>query len=58
MNDNTSKETYEDLMDQLREKRPSHTFESGATYEGEWIGNNRSGFGTQVWADGAKYEGK
>jgi hypothetical protein len=41
-----------------REKRPPHTFKSGAIYEGEWIGNMRDGFGIQTWADGAKYEGE
>jgi len=58
MDDNTSKETYEDLMAQLREKKPLFTFKSGATYEGEWLGGNRDGFGVQIWSDEAKYEGK
>lgn len=26
-----------------REKRPLFVFKSGATYEGEWIGNKRDG---------------
>jgi Uncharacterized protein conserved in bacteria len=41
-----------------REKRPPYTFKSGATYEGEWRGNMRDGWGVQVWPDGAKYEGE
>jgi len=40
-----------------REKRPPFTFQSGAIYEGEWKGNVRDGFGTQIWPDGARYEG-
>lgn len=41
----------------VRETRPKYTFKSGATYEGEWVGNKRDGRGTQVWPDGAKYDG-
>lgn len=34
-------------------------FKNGATYEGDWDGNlKRHGFGTYVWADGAKYTGQ
>ena len=40
-----------------REKRPPFQFENGIVYEGEWIGNNRDGYGVQIWPDGAKYEG-
>ena len=40
-----------------RERRPPFTFSSGAVYEGEWRGNVREGWGTQIWPDGAKYEG-
>jgi hypothetical protein len=40
-----------------RERRPPYTFKSGATYDGEWKGNMRDGWGIQVWPDGAKYEG-
>ncbi len=46
-----------DLKEQKREKRPPYTFQSGAIYEGEWYGGNRDGFGTQIWPDGARYEG-
>lgn len=35
-----------------------HTFKTGATYDGQWIGNTRSGFGVQRWADGASFEGQ
>lgn len=35
-----------------------HTFRTGAVYDGEWLGNERSGFGTQTWADGAEYQGE
>ncbi len=59
MDDFASKgEAYADRMAQLREKRPLKTFSSGETYEGEWIGENKDGYGTLVWADGRKCEGK
>lgn len=32
-------------------------FSNGLKYEGEWLGNVRHGFGTQIWPDGAKYVG-
>eukprot|EP00439_Symbiodinium_sp_Y106_P033001 s4474_g3.t4 len=37
--------------------RPPHQFRSGAVYTGQWCGNQRHGFGRQVWPDGAQYEG-
>ena len=40
-----------------REKKPLYIFKSGATYEGEWFDGMRDGYGTQIWTDGAKYEG-
>ena len=49
---------YEDLIDQLREKRPPKTFEDGSVYDGEWIGENKDGYGIQTWPSGAKYEGE
>jgi hypothetical protein len=33
------------LGDQVREKRKIYRFKSGASYEGEWIGYKRDGFG-------------
>ena len=41
-----------------REKRPTYTFKTGATYDGEWIGGFRDGYGVQKWPDGAQYEGQ
>lgn len=41
-----------------REKLPKYEFKSGATYEGEWLGNKRDGKGIQIWPDGAKYDGE
>merc|ERR1719270_1751581 len=35
-----------------------HTFNSGATYAGEWLGMMRHGHGTQEWPDGARYVGQ
>ena len=43
--------------DLKKERRPPYTFSSGAVYEGEWKGSVREGWGTQIWPDGAKYEG-
>ena len=40
-----------------REERALYTFKTGATYTGQWIGGFRDGFGTQIWPDGARYEG-
>jgi hypothetical protein len=40
-----------------RQIRPLFTFPGGATYTGEWVGDNREGYGIQLWPDGAKYEG-
>mmetsp|Transcript_60859 Transcript_60859/g.113816 ORF Transcript_60859/g.113816 Transcript_60859/m.113816 type:complete len:392 (-) Transcript_60859:114-1289(-) len=37
--------------------RPPHRFHSGAVYTGQWCGNHRHGFGSQLWPDGAQYEG-
>ena len=35
-----------------------HTFRTGAVYDGEWLGNERCGFGVQTWPDGAEYRGE
>mmetsp|Transcript_101656 Transcript_101656/g.282957 ORF Transcript_101656/g.282957 Transcript_101656/m.282957 type:complete len:411 (+) Transcript_101656:176-1408(+) len=41
-----------------KERRSPYLFESGAVYAGEWVGNQRHGFGRQQWEDGAMYEGQ
>lgn len=41
-----------------REKRQTYTFKTGATYDGQWIGGFRDGYGVQKWPDGAIYEGE
>ena len=41
-----------------REKRDPYSFENGAIFTGEWIGEERDGQGTQKWPDGAEYNGK
>lgn len=38
--------------------RMSHTFQSGAEYDGQWYGGVRCGFGRMTWPDGAKYIGE
>ena len=64
-----NKENHEDTRidgELKREKRPLHIFkvishinlQSGAKYEGEWLGQDRDGYGTQIWPDGAKYQGE
>lgn len=42
----------------LVRKRMQHAFRTGAFYDGQWLGNQRDGLGTQTWPDGAKYEGE
>jgi hypothetical protein len=37
--------------------REEFVFENGAVYKGQWKGDNRHGYGEQIWPDGAKYEG-
>ncbi|CAL1152321.1 unnamed protein product [Cladocopium goreaui] len=39
------------------EERPTHVFDHGAAYTGSWVGQQRQGYGVQVWPDGARYEG-
>jgi len=43
--------------DSVRKFR-QHTFRTGAKYEGQWLGQERDGFGVQQWPDGAAYEGQ
>lgn len=38
--------------------RRRHEFQTGSVYDGEWLGNERDGFGVQTWQDGASYEGE
>ncbi len=40
-----------------KESRPIYTYKTGSTYEGEWNGGFRDGYGVQIWPDGARYEG-
>lgn len=47
------------LDDSEKDKRVrrTHTYNSSAVYEGEWLKNKRSGRGIQTWVDGTRYEG-
>ena len=36
----------------------THTYSTGAVYEGEWIGDKRHGKGKMTWKDGSFYEGE
>ena len=42
------------------DSKQSHAvlFPSGISYEGEWLGKLKHGFGVQSWPDGARYEGE
>ena len=40
------------------EKREEVELANGARYTGEWVGNERHGFGVQIWKDGSRYEGQ
>ena len=35
----------------------THTYSTGAEYEGQWKGGMRHGKGKMTWPDSAKYEG-
>ena len=37
-------------------KKPKQIFDNGLSYEGEWRGKLREGFGIQTWPDGKTYE--
>lgn len=39
------------------EKRPLVELQDKITYEGEWLGDNKHGYGVQKWPDGAVFEG-
>lgn len=60
----TSEECKETLTDQKfdpnqsRQKKGKFTYRSGASYDGEWKGGFRDGYGIQIWPDGAKYDGE
>lgn len=38
--------------------RRRQIFRTGAVYDGEWLGNQRNGFGILTWRDGARYLGQ
>ena len=42
----------------FKEKCRPITLDSGAIYEGEWIGSVREGYGKCLWPDGSTYEGQ
>jgi hypothetical protein len=46
--------TYDDTA---RVQRGPVTLKNGATYTGQWLNNQRDGYGQQVWPDGSRYEG-
>ena len=39
------------------ELRNEVIFKNGAVYHGQWLGNEKHGYGVQNWPDGARYEG-
>ena len=38
--------------------KKTYTYPDGTTYDGEWDGNNRHGYGVWVRPDGMRYEGE
>jgi hypothetical protein len=51
------KEKLRDKFDESDKRKEQVEYSSGATYDGEWIGGFRHGYGTMKWTDSAKYEG-
>ena len=47
----------EEVDDKGRVQRGSTTLKNGATYTGQWMNNQRDGYGHQLWPDGSRYEG-
>jgi len=41
-----------------RSEKPETVLPNGAKYTGEWLGDQRDGYGTQIWVDGSKYVGE
>jgi hypothetical protein len=55
------KEYYEkasEIKKFYRDDKEEYVFKNGDIYNGEWIGNERDGFGEQKWADGNEYKGQ
>jgi len=44
-------------IESIQRKGP-HRFATGAVYTGDWLGNQRHGYGRQTWQDGAIFEGE
>ena len=49
--------TYEAEQEELREYRPTVTNEWGNSYTGQWINNNRDGYGIASYDSGYVIEG-
>jgi L1 cell adhesion molecule like protein len=39
-------------------KKDIFLYRSGASYEGEWLDEQKHGYGVMIWPDSTKYEGK
>jgi hypothetical protein len=60
LNDESKNVKKNNIGHEELEERPKHTFKNGAVYTGQWLKGEediRHGQGTQVWPDGAKYDG-
>jgi hypothetical protein len=48
-------------LDELKLNRsnpnPQKSWATGGVYKGNWKGDQRHGFGIQIWSNGNKYEG-
>ena len=42
----------------VRENRGQVALDNGAIYEGEWLNEQRDGYGVQKWLDGSRHEGQ
>lgn len=51
-------ETFKTMTSNTLEKREEVVLANGAKYNGEWLGQERHGYGVQIWKDGSKYEGE
>lgn len=49
----------QDLIKQgAPQSRPPQKMANGAMFHGDWVGNTRHGYGTEIWPDGTTYEGQ
>ena len=60
MNYNFTLKAFKTLFEKMTmqpQKRPKHTYEDGASYDGEWVEAKRHGKGKFQWKDKTSYDG-